>query len=146
MTAAWRILVEKCAQEVSKAQVAVSNQAAKQKTIAAQMEKLDQLITEYNAELFSSKESGSTDIGASNLRRQFITEIQLARDGLNRENLMVEIDLRAARDNLNEQRLEELKARKMLERDGERRKKHRDLLERKELESAALCQYNLKKA
>ena len=114
MTETWRILVDKCAQEVSKAQVAVSNHVARQKTIKLQMEKLDQLITEYNAELFGPKDSDLTDLGASNLRRQFITEIQLARDGLNRENVMVEIDLRAARDQLNEKRLEELKAKKML--------------------------------
>ena len=144
MTQAWRILSEKRAQEVTKAQVIVANCVAKKRTIEEQMEKLDELISEYSKELFRAKKDGSADIGASNLRRQFITEVQQARDGLNHENSMLEIDLRVAREALQEKRLEEMKAKKMLERDQERTEKNNNLQERKDFETTALNQFNLR--
>ncbi len=144
MTQAWRILSEKRAQEVTKAQVVVANCVAKKKTIEEQMEKLDELISEYSKELFRAKKDGSADIGASNLRRQFIAEVQQARDGLNHENSMLEIDLRVAREALQEKRLEEMKAKKMLERDQERAEKNNNLQERKDFETTALNQFNLR--
>jgi flagellar export protein FliJ len=146
MAQVWRVLSEKFAQEVKKTQVTVATFVAKKKTIEDQMEKLDQLISEYSEELFSSKKKGLTDVGASNLRRQFITEVQQARDGLNRENSMLEIDLREAREDLREKRLEEMKVKKMLERDAERTKQSNNLQERKEFESTALNQFNLRNA
>ena len=144
MTQAWRILSEKRAQEVTKAQVVVASCVAKKKTIEEQMEKLDELISEYSKELFRAKKDGSADIGASNLRRQFIAEVQQARDGLNHENSMLEIDLRVAREALQEKRLEEMKAKKMLERDQERAEKNNNLQERKDFETTALNQFNLR--
>tara|TARA_B100000579_G_scaffold391354_1_gene366502 strand:+ start:121 stop:561 length:441 start_codon:yes stop_codon:yes gene_type:complete len=144
VTQAWRILSEKRAQEVTKAQVVVANCVAKKKTIEEQMEKLDELISEYSKELFRAKKDGSADIGASNLRRQFIAEVQQARDGLNHENSMLEIDLRVAREALQEKRLEEMKAKKMLERDQERAEKNNNLQERKDFETTALNQFNLR--
>ena len=144
MTQAWRILSEKRAQEVTKAQVVVASCVAKKKTIEEQMEKLDELISEYSKELFSAKKDGSADIGASNLRRQFIAEVQQARDGLNHENSMLEIDLRVAREALQEKQLEEMKAKKMLERDQERAEKNNNLQERKDFETTALNQFNLR--
>ena len=144
MTQAWRILSEKRAQEVTKAQVVVANCVAKKKTIEEQMEKLDELISEYSKELFRAKKDGLADIGASNLRRQFIAEVQQARDGLNHENSMLEIDLRVAREALQEKRLEEMKAKKMLERDQERAEKNNNLQERKDFETTALNQFNLR--
>ncbi len=144
MTQAWRILSEKRAQEVTKAQVVVASCVAKKKTIEEQMEKLDELISEYSKELFSAKKDGSADIGASNLRRQFIAEVQQARDGLNHENSMLEIDLRVAREALQEKQLEEMKAKKMLERDQERAEKNNNLQERKDYETTALNQFNLR--
>ena len=144
MTQAWRILSEKRAQEVTKAQVVVASCVAKKKTIEEQMEKLDELISEYSKELFSAKKDGLADIGASNLRRQFIAEVQQARDGLNHENSMLEIDLRVAREALQEKRLEEMKAKKMLERDQERAEKNNNLQERKDFETTALNQFNLR--
>ena len=144
MTQAWRILSEKRAQEVTKAQVVVASCVAKKKTIEEQMEKLDELISEYSKELFSAKKDGSADIGASNLRRQFIAEVQQARDGLNHENSMLEIDLRVAREALQEKQLEEMKAKKMLERDQERAEKNNNLQERKDYEATALNQFNLR--
>ena len=144
MTQAWRILSEKRAQEVTKAQVVVASCVAKKKTIEEQMEKLDELISEYSKELFRAKKDGSADIGASNLRRQFIAEVQQARDGLNHENSMLEIDLRVAREALQEKRLEEMKAKKMLERDQERAEKNNNLQERKDYEATALNQFNLR--
>ena len=48
MTQAWRVLSEKRAQDVSKAQVVVATCVAKKKTIEEQMEKLDELINEYS--------------------------------------------------------------------------------------------------
>mgnify|MGYP001235815468 FL=1 len=146
MTQAWRILSEKCAREVTKAQVIVATCVEKKKTIESQMEKLDQLINEYSKELFGSKKDGLIDVGANTLRRQFISEVRQARDGLNRENSMLEIDLRAAREVLQERRLEEMKAKKMLERDKERTEKNNNLQERKEFESTALNQFNLRNA
>ena len=144
MTQAWRILSEKRAQEVTKAQVVVASCVAKKKTIEEQMEKLDELISEYSKELFRAKRDGSTDIGASNLRRQFIAEVQQARDGLNHENSMLEIDLRVAREALQEKQLEEMKAKKMLERDQQRDEKNNNLQERKDYEATALNQFNLR--
>ena len=144
MTQAWRILSEKRAQEVTKAQVVVASCVAKKKTIEEQMEKLDELISEYSKELFRAKKDGSADIGASNLRRQFIAEVQQARDGLNHENSMLEIDLRVAREALQEKQLEEMKAKKMLERDQERAEKNNNLQERKDYEATALNQFNLR--
>lgn len=144
MTQAWRILSEKRAQEVTKAQVVVASCVAKKKTIEEQMEKLDELISEYSKELFRAKRDGSADIGASNLRRQFIAEVQQARDGLNHENSMLEIDLRVAREALQEKQLEEMKAKKMLERDQERAEKNNNLQERKDYEATALNQFNLR--
>ena len=144
MTQAWRILSEKRAQEVTKAQVVVASCVAKKKTIEEQMEKLDELISEYSKELFRAKKDGSADIGASNLRRQFIAEVQQARDGLNHENSMLEIDLRVAREALQEKQLEEMKAKKMLERDQERAEKNNNLQERKDYETTALNQFNLR--
>ena len=144
MTQAWRILSEKRAQEVTKAQVVVANCVAKKKTIEEQMEKLDELISEYSKELFSTRKDGLADIGSSNLRRQFIAEVQQARDSLNRENSMLEIDLREARDVLQTRRLEEMKAKKMLERDQERTDRENNLQERREFEATALNQFNLK--
>ena len=144
MTQAWRILSEKRAQEVTKAQVVVASCVAKKKTIEEQMEKLDELISEYSKELFSAKKDGLADIGASNLRRQFIAEVQQARDGLNHENSMLEIDLRVAREALQEKQLEEMKAKKMLERDQERAEKNNNLQERKDYETTALNQFNLR--
>ncbi len=144
MTQAWRVLSEKRAQEVTKAQVVVANCVAKKKTIEEQMEKLDELISEYSKELFSAKKDGLADIGASNLRRQFIAEVQQARDGLNHENSMLEIDLRVAREALQEKQLEEMKAKKMLERDQERAEKNNNLQERKDYETTALNQFNLR--
>ena len=144
MTQAWRILSEKRAQEVTKAQVVVANCVAKKKTIEEQMEKLDELISEYSKELFRAKKDGLADIGASNLRRQFIAEVQQARDGLNHENSMLEIDLRVAREALQEKQLEEMKAKKMLERDQERAEKNNNLQERKDFETTALNQFNLR--
>ena len=144
MTQAWRVLSEKRAQEVTKAQVVVANCVAKKKTIEEQMEKLDELISEYSKELFRAKKDGLADIGASNLRRQFIAEVQQARDGLNHENSMLEIDLRVAREALQEKRLEEMKAKKMLERDQERAEKNNNLQERKDFETTALNQFNLR--
>ena len=144
MTQAWRILSEKRAQEVTKAQVIVANCVAKKRTIEEQMEKLDELISEYSKELFRAKKDGLADIGASNLRRQFIAEVQQARDGLNHENSMLEIDLRVAREALQEKRLEEMKAKKMLERDQERAEKNNNLQERKDFETTALNQFNLR--
>ena len=144
MTQAWRILSEKRAQEVTKAQVVVASCVAKKKTIEEQMEKLDELISEYSKELFRAKKDGLADIGASNLRRQFIAEVQQARDGLNHENSMLEIDLRVAREALQEKRLEEMKAKKMLERDQERAEKNNNLQERKDFETTALNQFNLR--
>ena len=144
MTQAWRILSEKRAQEVTKAQVVVASCVAKKKTIEEQMEKLDELISEYSRELFRAKRDGSADIGASNLRRQFIAEVQQARDGLNHENSMLEIDLRVAREALQEKQLEEMKAKKMLERDQERAEKNNNLQERKDYEATALNQFNLR--
>ena len=144
MTQAWRILSEKRAQEVTKAQVVVASCVAKKKTIEEQMEKLDELISEYSKELFRAKKDGSADIGASNLRRQFIAEVQQARDGLNHENSMLEIDLRVAREALQEKQLEEMKAKKMLERDQERAEKNNNLRERKDYEATALNQFNLR--
>ena len=144
MTQAWRILSEKRAQEVTKAQVVVANCIAKKRTIEEQMEKLDELISEYSKELFRAKKDGSADIGASNLRRQFIAEVQQARDGLNHENSMLEIDLRVAREALQEKQLEEMKAKKMLERDQERTEKNNNLQERKDFEATALNQFNLR--
>ena len=144
MTQAWRILSEKRAQEVTKAQVVVANCVAKKKTIEEQMEKLDELISEYSKELFRAKKDGLADIGASNLRRQFIAEVQQARDGLNHENSMLEIDLRVAREALQEKRLEEMKAKKMLERDQERAERNNNLQERKDFETTALNQFNLR--
>ena len=144
MTQAWRILSEKRAQEVTKAQVVVASCVAKKKTIEEQMEKLDELISEYSKELFRAKRDGSADIGASNLRRQFIAEVQQARDGLNHENSMLEIDLRVAREALQEKQLEEMKAKKMLERDQERAEKNNNLQERKDYETTALNQFNLR--
>ena len=113
MSAFFLFLSEKRAQEVTKAQVVVASCVAKKKTIEEQMEKLDELISEYSKELFRAKKDGSADIGASNLRRQFIAEVQQARDGLNHENSMLEIDLRVAREALQEKQLEEMKAKKM---------------------------------
>ena len=144
MTQAWRVLSEKRAQEVTKAQVVVANCVAKKKTIEEQMEKLDELISEYSKELFRAKKDGLADIGASNLRRQFIAEVQQARDGLNHENSMLEIDLRVAREALQEKQLEEMKAKKMLERDQERAEKNNNLQERKDFETTALNQFNLR--
>ena len=144
MTQAWRILSEKRAQEVTKAQVVVANCIAKKRTIEEQMEKLDELISEYSKELFRAKKDGSADIGASNLRRQFIAEVQQARDGLNHENSMLEIDLRVAREALQEKQLEEMKAKKMLERDQQRAEKNNNLQERKDYEATALNQFNLR--
>ena len=144
MTQAWRVLSEKRAQEVTKAQVVVASCVAKKKTIEEQMEKLDELISEYSKELFRAKKDGSADIGASNLRRQFIAEVQQARDGLNHENSMLEIDLRVAREALQEKQLEEMKAKKMLERDQERAEKNNNLQERKDYETTALNQFNLR--
>ena len=144
MTQAWRVLSEKRAQEVTKAQVIVANCVAKKRTIEEQMEKLDELISEYSKELFRAKKDGLADIGASNLRRQFIAEVQQARDGLNHENSMLEIDLRVAREALQEKRLEEMKAKKMLERDQERAEKNNNLQERKDFETTALNQFNLR--
>ena len=144
MTQAWRVLSEKRAQEVTKAQVVVASCVAKKKTIEEQMEKLDELISEYSKELFTAKKDGSADIGASNLRRQFIAEVQQARDGLNHENSMLEIDLRVAREALQEKQLEEMKAKKMLERDQERAEKNNNLQERKDFETTALNQFNLR--
>ena len=144
MTQAWRILSEKRAQEVTKAQVVVASCVAKKKTIEEQMEKLDELISEYSKELFRAKKDGSADIGASNLRRQFIAEVQQARDGLNHENSMLEIDLRVAREALQEKQLEEMKAKKMLERDQQRAEKNNNLQERKDYEATALNQFNLR--
>ena len=144
MTQAWRILSEKRAQEVTKAQVVLASCVAKKKTIEEQMEKLDELISEYSKELFRAKKDGSADIGASNLRRQFIAEVQQARDGLNHENSMLEIDLRVAREALQEKQLEEMKAKKMLERDQERAEKNNNLQERKDYEATALNQFNLR--
>ena len=144
MTQAWRILSEKRALEVTKAQVVVASCVAKKKTIEEQMEKLDELISEYSKELFRAKKDGSADIGASNLRRQFIAEVQQARDGLNHENSMLEIDLRVAREALQEKQLEEMKAKKMLERDQERAEKNNNLQERKDYEATALNQFNLR--
>ncbi len=144
MTQAWRILSEKRAQEVTKAQVVVASCVAKKKTIEEQMEKLDELISEYSKELFRAKRDGSADIGASNLRRQFIAEVQQARDGLNHENSMLEIDLRVAREALQEKQLEEMKAKKMLERDQQRAEKNNNLQERKDYEATALNQFNLR--
>ena len=144
MTQAWRILSEKRAQEVTKAQVVVASCVAKKKTIEEQMEKLDELISEYSKELFRAKKDGLADIGASNLRRQFIAEVQQARDGLNHENSMLEIDLRVAREALQEKQLEEMKAKKMLERDQERAEKNNNLQERKDYEATALNQFNLR--
>lgn len=144
MTQAWRVLSEKRTQEVTKAQVVVANCVAKKKTIEEQMEKLDELISEYSKELFRAKRDGSADIGASNLRRQFIAEVQQARDGLNHENSMLEIDLRVAREALQEKQLEEMKAKKMLERDQERAEKNNNLQERKDFETTALNQFNLR--
>ena len=144
MTQAWRVLSEKRAQEVTKAQVVVANCVAKKKTIEEQMEKLDELISEYSKELFRAKKDGLADIGASNLRRQFIAEVQQARDGLNHENSMLEIDLRVAREALQEKRLEEMKAKKMLERDQERAERNNNLQERKDFETTALNQFNLR--
>ena len=144
MTQAWRILSEKRAQEVTKAQVVVATCVAKKKTIEEQMEKLDELISEYSKELFRAKKDGSADIGASNLRRQFIAEVQQARDGLNHENSMLEIDLRVAREALQEKQLEEMKAKKMLERDQQRAEKNNNLRERKDYETTALNQFNLR--
>ena len=144
MTQAWRVLSEKRAQEVSKAQVVVATCVAKKKTIEEQMEKLDELINEYSKELFRAKNGGLADVGASNLRRQFIAEVQQARDGLNHENSMLEIDLRVAREALQEKRLEEMKAKKMLERDQERTERNNNLQERKDFESTALNQFNLR--
>ena len=144
MTQAWRILSEKRAQEVTKAQVVVASCVAKKKTIEEQMEKLDELISEYSKELFRAKKDGFADIEASNLRRQFIAEVQQARDGLNHENSMLEIDLRVAREALQEKQLEEMKAKKMLERDQERAEKNNNLRERKDYETTALNQFNLR--
>ena len=144
MTQAWRILSEKRAQEVTKAQVVVASCVAKKKTIEEQMEKLGELISEYSKELFRAKRDGSADIGASNLRRQFIAEVQQARDGLNHKNSMLEIDLRVAREALQEKQLEEMKAKKMLERDQERAEKNNNLQERKDYETTALNQFNLR--
>ena len=144
MTQAWRILSEKRAQEVTKAQVVVASCVAKKKTIEEQMEKLDEQISEYSKELFRAKRDGSADIGASNLRRQFIAEVQQARDGLNHENSMLEIDLRVAREALQEKQLEEMKAKKMLERDQQRAEKNNNLQERKDYEATALNQFNLR--
>ena len=144
MTQAWRVLSEKRAQEVTKAQVVVATCVAKKKTIEEQMEKLDELISEYSKELFRAKKDGLADVGASNLRRQFIAEVQQARDGLNHENSMLEIDLRVAREALQEKRLEEMKAKKMLERDQERAEKNNNLQERKDFETTALNQFNLR--
>ncbi len=144
MTQAWRVLSEKRAQEVTKAQVVVASCVAKKKTIEEQMEKLDELISEYSKELFRAKKDGSADIGASNLRRQFIAQVQQARDGLNHENSMLEIDLRVAREALQEKRLEEMKAKKMLERDQERAEKNNNLQELKDFETTALNQFNLR--
>ncbi len=144
MTQAWRVLSEKRAQEVTKAQVVVATCVAKKKTIEEQMEKLDELISEYSKELFRAKKDGLADVGASNLRRQFIAEVQQARDGLNHENSMLEIDLRVAREALQETRLEEMKAKKMLERDQERTEKNNNLQERKDFEATALNQFNLR--
>ena len=144
MTQAWRVLSEKRGQEVTKAQVVVATCVAKKKTIEEQMEKLDELISEYSKELFGAKKDGLADVGASNLRRQFIAEVQQARDGLNHENSMLEIDLRVAREALQETRLEEMKAKKMLERDQERTEKNNNLQERKDFESTALNQFNLR--
>ena len=144
MTQAWRILSEKRAQEVTKAQVVVASCVAKKKTIEEQMEKLDELISEYSKELFRAKKDGLADIGASNLRRQFIAEVQQARDGLNHENSMLEIDLRVAREALQEKQLEEMKAKKMLERDQQRAEKNNNLQERKDYEATALNQFNLR--
>ena len=144
MTQAWRVLSEKRAQEVSKAQVVVATCVSKKKTIEEQMEKLDELINEYSKELFRAKKDGVADVGASNLRRQFIAEVQQARDGLNHENSMLEIDLRVAREALQEKRLEEMKAKKMLERDQERTERNNNFHERKDFESTALNQFNLR--
>ena len=144
MTQAWRVLSEKRAQEVSKAQVVVATCVAKKKTIEEQMEKLDELISEYSKELFRAKKDGLADVGASNLRRQFIAEVQQARDGLNHENSMLEIELQVAREALQETRLEEMKAKKMLERDQERTERNNNLQERKDFESTALNQFNLR--
>ncbi len=144
MTQTWRILSEKRAQEVTKAQIIVASYVAKKRTIEEQIEKLDELISEYSKELFSTRKDGLADIGGSNLRRQFIAEVQQARDSLNRESSMLEIDLREARDVLQTRRLEEMKARKMLERDQERTDRENNLQERREFEATALNQFNLK--
>ena len=126
----------------------MARQIYRQKALArmASPDRLDQLISEYSAELFSSNKDISTDVGASNLRRQFIAEVQQARDGLNRENSMLEIDLRAAREELHKKRLEEMKVKKMLERDAQRAIQSHNLQERKEFEASALNQFNLRKA
>ncbi len=144
MTQTWRILSEKRAQEVTKAQIIVASYVAKKRTIEEQIEKLDELISEYSKELFSTRKDGLADIGGSNLRRQFIAEVQQARDSLNRESSMLEIDLREARDVLQTRLLEEMKARKMLERDQERTDRENNLQERREFEATALNQFNLK--
>ena len=144
MTQTWRILSEKRAQEVTKAQIIVASYVSKKRTIEEQIEKLDELISEYSKELFSTRKDGLADIGGSNLRRQFIAEVQQARDSLNRENSMLEIDLREARNVLQTRRLEEMKARKMLERDQERTDRENNLQERREFEATALNQFNLK--
>jgi len=139
----WVVMLDKTEQQVKCAQRSLVLVNQKKRLISTNMTRLDDLVAEYIKGLGRAL-AVADRLVVTQYYNNFITEIQQARKGLERDMAMIDVDFETARASLREAEQAHMKSKKLVERQALRHLVATTKLEAREQDIASALHFNFR--
>ncbi|MDP4599389.1 MAG: hypothetical protein NWR61_09175 [Pseudomonadales bacterium] len=138
----WTVMFDKTERHVQQAQKMLIDMNARKQAAEASLLRLNGLIQEYLQDMARAQEESSR-LAVTQYYQQFIGEIQQAQQGVERDMLMIDVDLQVARLSLRDAERAHMKSKKLLERQQVRSLQAAEQRDARELDVNATARFNL---
>jgi flagellar export protein FliJ len=138
----WTVMFDKTERHVKQAQKMLIAMNARKQTAESSLSRLDGLVKDYLKDMARAQEESSR-LAVTQSYQEFIGEIQHAQKGVERDMLMIDVDLQVARLSLREAEQAHMKSKKLMERQQIRSLNATTQREAKEQDINATLRFNM---
>ncbi|MEJ6684989.1 MAG: hypothetical protein QNL96_13575 [SAR86 cluster bacterium] len=111
----WTVMFDKTERHVKQAQKMLIAMNARKQAAELSLARLDALVQDYLKDMARAQEASSR-LAVTQYYQEFIAEIQQAQKGVERDMLMIDVDLQVARLSVRDAEQAHMKSKKLLER------------------------------
>jgi flagellar biosynthesis chaperone FliJ len=138
----WTVMFDKTERHAKQAQKMLIAMNARKQAAESSLSRLDALVKDYLKDMARAQE-GSSRLAVTQYYQEFIGEIQYAQKGVERDMLMIDVDLQVARLSLREAEQAHMKSKKLMERQQIRSLNATTQREAKEQDLNATLRFNM---